>query len=512
MYDSSKQGTKIASFTKSDGDQTIEITGDYTSVGIRSNKSALYLSKITLEWEIEGGGLQSPDFEFSTTAASATLGEAFTPPTLTNTSDGTVSYASSNESVATVDADGAVTILAGGSTTITASVPKTDNFYAAEASYVLMVEDPNAPVYVLVTSPLQLVPGESYLIANASTGMVMGYQKSSNRHAVSATFSADKKEITSVTLAADKTDQTNVYEFVLGKEGSLYTFYDALNSGYLYAASSGSNHLKTSSTLSDNAEAAIDFAADGTISVVFQGSNSRNTMRYNSGSDIFSCYESGQQPVQLYHKVIDKKENLYTALTAEEDGVFYGTVYSDKAYVVPTGLEAGIITDAADNGVLTVDYRYTAGTTVPAKTAVLLKGTATTQQFVVAAEAGTPPENNLLHGVDGIDSEGNMYVGEDYKYYYLAYNKDTGKDLGFYYGAADGAAFAYKAPYAFLAIPKSVSLGVKGFRFSDNATAIEGVTTSHSANAPIFDLSGRRVKSVAKGGIYIQNGKKFIVK
>lgn len=31
-------------------------------------------------------------------------------------------------------------------------------------------------------------------------------------------------------------------------------------------------------------------------------------------------------------------------------------------------------------------------------------------------------------------------------------------------------------------------------------------------DAPVFDLSGRRVVKVVKGGLYIQNGKKFIVK
>lgn len=33
-----------------------------------------------------------------------------------------------------------------------------------------------------------------------------------------------------------------------------------------------------------------------------------------------------------------------------------------------------------------------------------------------------------------------------------------------------------------------------------------------ATDAPVFDLSGRRVVKVVKGGLYIQNGKKFIVK
>lgn len=46
-----------------------------------------------------------------------------------------------------------------------------------------------------------------------------------------------------------------------------------------------------------------------------------------------------------------------------------------------------------------------------------------------------------------------------------------------------------------------------------NVTAVNNVVADNAnANAPIFDLSGRRVVKAAKGGLYIQNGKKYIVK
>ena len=54
---------------------------------------------------------------------------------------------------------------------------------------------------------------------------------------------------------------------------------------------------------------------------------------------------------------------------------------------------------------------------------------------------------------------------------------------------------------------------VAAFRLvvDEEVTAIDGVTTE-KADAPIYDLSGRRVMQTVKGGVYIQNGKKFIVK
>ncbi len=45
----------------------------------------------------------------------------------------------------------------------------------------------------------------------------------------------------------------------------------------------------------------------------------------------------------------------------------------------------------------------------------------------------------------------------------------------------------------------------------EEVTGINGVTTE-KADAPIYDLSGRRILNTVKGGIYIKNGKKFIVK
>lgn len=55
---------------------------------------------------------------------------------------------------------------------------------------------------------------------------------------------------------------------------------------------------------------------------------------------------------------------------------------------------------------------------------------------------------------------------------------------------------------------------VQGMRLSlegEGTTGIGGITSGNSgAGTPLYDLSGRRVQNVTKGGIYIQNGKKII--
>lgn len=80
------------------------------------------------------------DVKFPEASMQAIIGLPFTGQTATTASDGTLSYASDNESVATVDvATGAVTLVAPGTTTITASVAETAAYTEGQASYTLTV-------------------------------------------------------------------------------------------------------------------------------------------------------------------------------------------------------------------------------------------------------------------------------------------------------------------------------------------------------------------------------------
>ena len=85
--------------------------------------------------------LANANLSFSETSYTTTLGEDFTAPTLTNPHNLTVSYSSSNPEYATVDeTTGAVSLVATGTTTITASSAETATYAAGSASYTLTVE------------------------------------------------------------------------------------------------------------------------------------------------------------------------------------------------------------------------------------------------------------------------------------------------------------------------------------------------------------------------------------
>lgn len=102
------------------------------------------LNSVTYYGIAEGPAKQDPNISFSVEEVSAVLGENFVQPALSCDSDGAVSYSSSNEDVATIDAEsGIVTLVGGGKTVITAKVAATDTHKAGSATYLLTVTDPN---------------------------------------------------------------------------------------------------------------------------------------------------------------------------------------------------------------------------------------------------------------------------------------------------------------------------------------------------------------------------------
>ena len=61
LYNSSNQGTKLGSIVKGTS-TSLTISGDYAYIGLRSNSSAMYLTSITIDWEVDLGGCETCDY------------------------------------------------------------------------------------------------------------------------------------------------------------------------------------------------------------------------------------------------------------------------------------------------------------------------------------------------------------------------------------------------------------------------------------------------------------------
>ena len=81
---------------------------------------------------------------------------------------------------------------------------------------------------------------------------------------------------------------------------------------------------------------------------------------------------------------------------------------------------------------------------------------------------------------------------------------------------ADGGAFTSAAHKAYLAVPADVAMGANSFTLEgaiEETTAIQAVETTLDSRQPIYTLSGQRMTGThLPKGIYIQGGRKFVVK
>lgn len=221
---------------------------------------------------------------------------------------------------------------------------------------------------------------------------------------------------------------------------------------------------------------------------------------------VFDCKKANKNGVIQVSKIV-----YYAPASAESHDVKvnigatgYATLYySDRALVVPENVYA--YTYKVTNGKLDESYLYTAGETIPAATGVVLKAAAGEYTFAASQEAGEVDTDNLLKGSD----EATLTTGGAV-YYKLSLNKaGDANSVGFYYGAADGAAFTNGAHKAYLALP--AASGVRAYLFNGNTTTGIQNVTSNNAATQVYDLQGRRVQSAQKG-LYIINGKKVLVK
>ena len=190
----------------------------------------------------------------------------------------------------------------------------------------LPLEEP----YILCENAAWLTEGANIIFASSVAAgeqkAMSKLQKTNNRGAASVTigsaFNAGKETVGIVSKDAD------VAVFTVGISNGHITFYtgdsrDAKNNsvaGYLYAANSKDNQLKTQNNVDDNAEWTVAVATNGEATIKAQGNNKRNWMRYNPNNGaMFSCYTGGQDPIYIY---LLGKTSSVSSMSAEGVKVF----------------------------------------------------------------------------------------------------------------------------------------------------------------------------------------------
>ena len=145
----------------------------------------------------------------------------------------------------------------------------------------------------------------------------------------------------------------------------------------------------------------------------------------------------------------------------------------------------------------------TAVNSVPANNGFVLVGDAEKATLTIGTAEALPIANNALTGYNT-----KFTLTDANRADYLVFGKSSEGIVGFYKPAATLTTVA--ANKAFIAASSlTAGAGAIAMNFGGNTTGINNAVVA-SENAPIFDLSGRRVVKAVKGGVYIQNGKKFV--
>ena len=146
--------------------------------------------------------------------------------------------------------------------------------------------------WTLVTNVADLKAGEQIVIVAANSNYAISTtQNNNNRGQAVVAKSSDKNTVTFG-------DTVQIITLTEGTKSGTFGF--KVGNGYLYAASSTANYLKTQATNNDNGSWKVTITTAGVATITAQGSSSRNLMRHNSSSSLFSCYSSGQQDVCIY--------------------------------------------------------------------------------------------------------------------------------------------------------------------------------------------------------------------
>lgn len=143
----------------------------------------------------------------------------------------------------------------------------------------------------------------------------------------------------------------------------------------------------------------------------------------------------------------------------------------------------------------------TATTAVPANTGFVLVGTADKATLTIGEAAAIEGDNALTGTNTGI-----AFAEATPKTNYLVFGVNADK-VGFY---TPGNVTAIPANKAYINASELSNQAI-ALNFGNTVTGINAATINNGeSNAPIYDLSGRRVWAPVKGGLYIQNGKKLV--
>lgn len=449
----------------------------------------------------QGSGLTSTSTTFGTNYDGKTFDfvngvlEGWEAPTATHTPAdvaGTTAYKSDNEAVATVDAKGQLTFKGYGTAKITATFTPTETktYAASSASYTVINKDPNAvDVDVVFVAGVDKESDKTItkegITISTSNGKLYKYTEYRLYSGSTTTISVKTGKIVKIEfVGVDTENKVSNLSLTQGEPGTFNAAADGLKATWTGSASS--IKFKT------NAQARVTKITITVVGAIFLNENGDN--------------------------IVKTAENVNVTLKR--------TFFHDNAWntlCLPFDVDANKVATAfAGAEIREIDPN---------------KCTANTIQFVPATEikAGVPyiikwnenvaeakPFEKTFEGVTLIAEPKPVKVNNDITFTGF-YNKTTADKLGESVAAigaenklfkvTSGEMKGFRAAFVLNsnAQPSAIKLVIDGTATGIEDLVIDGV----KANGRVYNLNGQYVGNSLNGlqpGLYIQNGKKIVVK
>ena len=356
--------------------------------------------------------------------------------------------------------------------------------------------------------------GKAYVIRNVQKNGTKYMLSSAYNNAYLPVATDDAKNDAANVFVCRVTD--NGYVFVNAKHGQYMLYYGVSNTDP-YDSDGFSENFSDNNVLKLNPHGATLL---GSLSITGKRNRTENdgyatmtiasngNMNANSGENSVTYNDSYSslfifEEVTSYNKVglttISKSDKLLSG--ADLVGKTISTFSAPYATVIPKDVTAYYAAEAEEAGQLIL--KPVDGKALPAKQGVVLvgeEGVTSAMMLPVAGEATADLTDNMFkHSATGPVTMGaNDYI----------LSKTANYGIGLYKASQNSTLKQGKAYLTF------TGSGANSFvlNFSGVTTDIEGAPTVAPSQQVIYDLSGRRVSAVTKGGIYIVNGKKMIIK
>lgn len=313
-------------------------------------------------------------------------------------------------------------------------------------------------------------------------------------------------------LATDGGNKPKMYKEADGKKlvSSLWKITLSDNKLKLSNVNNPGKYIATLINAQDDSQTANDFT-DEANAVQFTISRQGKdwfTLR-DQNNNIFNGENLGNCPVNYWNGglgtegakwQITEVTSLDVDLHTAADVKSYASVYLPFSVSSVTGARAYV---AKDPETTMVTFSETA------------EGVKAQNGFLLISEAGEATatlnigESNITSAMGGTLLDLTLNEADKAQYRVFGQKKSDETVIGFFKPSATLNTISANRAFFTNATGEALRLNFDGVISGIETTELNNALNN---NAPIYDLSGRRVMNAVKGGLYIQNGRKFIVK